>query len=318
MSIIDHTVEPSIINFSSLNRIDGTNSNFISSPFDLGVNNYDTVCLIQASIPRSFYNIPSLFNTFTINENGILKTVTIPAGNYNRINFQTVLQTQINLVTTFTYTVTYPNTVIAGDTFKYSFSVNTANPVSFIFTNSLFRQIGFDRNSTNSFVAQSLTSTNCINLSYITRCFIKSDVVNTTDSIFEEILNYGTYPTLSLAYYQQINFDLNSKPLNRTSNNSWRFTLVDSLDFEIDLNGIDWGFSAIFFKRNNINELQIKELEIANEKRLFEIEKERQDMINKVKEEEVKEEVKVSTIEPSSFSAKIVPFTSTVINNLNI
>lgn len=284
MSIIDRSMsQPVILNFSSKDRISGTNSNFQSLPIDLGVNNYDSVCLLQASIPRSFYNVPSNYNTFTLSENGILKIVTIPPGSYNRINFQNVLQSSINAVASYVYTVSYPNTAVQGDTFKYTFSVNNPNPVRFIFTSSLFRQIGFNENSNNLFVAQSLTSTNCINLAYVTRAFIRSDVcLGVTDSILEEILNYGTFPMLSIAYYEQVDFDINTRTYNPSSTNSWNFSLVDSFGQEIDLNGIPWNFSLIFFQRNNLDDLQKKELEVQNEQRLFEIEKQKENIVNEI------------------------------------
>ena len=285
MSIIDRSSlsTPTILNFSSKDRISGNNSNFQSSPVDLGVNSYDSVCLVQASIPRSFYNVPSAYNTFTLSENGILKTVTVPAGTYNRINFATVLQASINAVASYVYTVTYPNISTQADTYKYTFTVNNVNPVRFIFTSGLFRQMGFEENSNNLFVAQSLTSTNCINLAYITRCFIKSDVcLGTNDSILEEVLNYGSFPMLSIAYYQQINFDINTRVYNPTSTNSWKFTLVDAFNQEIDLNGIPWNFSLIFFQRNNVDDLQKKEIEIQNQQRMFELEQQKENIVNEI------------------------------------
>jgi len=311
MSIIDRSSlsTPTILNFSSKDRISGTNSNFQSLPVDLGVNSYDSVCLVQASIPRSFYNVPSAYNSFIISENGVSKTVSVPAGTYNRINFATVLQASINAVASYVYTVSYPNVSTSADTYKYSFTVNNANPVRFIFTSALFRQMGFEENSNNLFVAQALTSTNCINLAYITRCFIKSDVcLGTSDSILEEVLNYGSFPMLSIAYYQQINFDINTRVYNPTSTNSWRFTLVDSFGQEIDLNGISWNFSLIFFQRNNVDDLQKKEIEIQNQQRMFELEQQKENIVNEINN--------ITTeLNPENIirDVPIVPSTSTVL-----
>ena len=70
MSLVDNsTTSPLVINFNSKDRVLGTNSSFLSNPVDLGNNKFDSVCLVQASIPKSFYNIPSGYNKFTLKEN---------------------------------------------------------------------------------------------------------------------------------------------------------------------------------------------------------------------------------------------------------
>ena len=280
MSIFDaSSTTPIVINFSSKDRVGGTNSSFTSEPIDLGINKYDSVCLIQASIPRSFYNVPTLYNTFRISEPTGSRNflVTMPVGSYNKINFAAVLGTTMTAASLasgngWTYTVTYPSALV-GDTFKYTFAVTgNATQPSLIFTTAMFRQMGFDENTTNTFTSSSLVSSNCINLSYITRAFIKSNVcLNSQDGILEEILNYGSYPMLSLCYYQQVAFDLNTRVFNDSAVNSWSFTLVDSFDQLIDLNGINWSFSLVFYKRNDTHELHKNELLIKNMERLFKI-----------------------------------------------
>lgn len=290
MSIYDSSsTTPIVINFNSKDRISGTNSNFISKPVDLGINKYDSVCLVQASIGRSFYNVPASYNTFTLYEPTGTKTITItisPAS-YNKINFALVLASTLTAASLasgngWTYSVSYPSALV-GDTFKYTFSVSgNATQPQFIFTTKMFRQMGFDENTTYTFSSNSLVSVNCINLSYITRAFIKSNVcINAQDGILEEILNYGSYPMLSLCYYQQLSFDLNTRTYNDSTINSWNFALVDSFDQIIDLNGIPWSFSLVFYKRSDTHELHKNDLLIANEERLFKILQEQQ----KVKEE---------------------------------
>lgn len=277
MSNIDRTkYNPIILTFNSKDRISGTNSSFLSDNALIQNYGFDSVCLIQASIPRSFYNVPSGYNTFVLNENGVNKTVTMPVGSYNRINFRTVLQTQINLVSSYVYTITYPNTTIQADTFKYTFSVNNSNPVSFIFTSGLFRQMGFEQNTTYSFVAQTLVSANCINLSYITRAFIKSNIcADSTDGILEEILNYGSFPMLSFCFFEQNIFDGNTRALNQDVQGSYLFSLVDSFDQLIDLNNVPWSFSLCFYKRIDTLEIHKQELMLQNEERLFKLEKDK-------------------------------------------
>jgi len=284
MSLFDQSLStPVVLSFNSKDRISGTNSSFISAPLDLGYNQYDSVALVQASIPRSFYNVPTSYRTFTLRELGVNYTITMTAGSYNKINLATNLASKLTAASGngWTYSVSYPS-ASQPDTFKYTFSVtgNTGQP-SLIFTDSMFRQLGFEENTTYAFSANSLVSVNCINLAYISRAFIKSNVcINAQDDILEEILNYGSYPMLSLAYFQQVSFDLNTRNYNPGNTNSWLFSLVDSFDQEIDLNGVPWSFSLVFYKRNDTHEIHKNELLIKNEERLFKISQEQEKIQN--------------------------------------
>lgn len=285
MSLFDQSLStPVVLSFNSKDRISGTNSSFISAPLDLGYNQYDSVALVQASIPRSFYNVPTSYRTFTLRELGVNYVVTMTAGSYNKINLATNLATRLTAASGngWTYSVTYPSAA-QPDTFKYSFSVtgNGGNQPSLIFTDSMFRQLGFEENTTYAFSADSLVSVNCINLAYISRAFIKSNVcINAQDDVLEEILNYGSYPMLSLAYFQQVSFDLNTRNYNPGNTNSWLFSLVDSFDQEIDLNGVPWSFSLVFYKRNDTHEIHKNDLLIKNEERLFKISQEQEKIQN--------------------------------------
>jgi hypothetical protein len=288
MSLYDSTITPPlIVNFNSKDRGSGSNSNFNSLPVDLGNNAFDTVCLVQASIPKSFYNMPTGYNTFTLNENdGITTTsvtITIPPGNYNRINLQSVLATILTNASPngLTYTVSYPASTQA-DTFHYTFGVNASNAYTISFTfgdRSPFRQLGFDVGTYTfthiTLVLQELESVNALNLSYILRAFIKTNLVSdATDSILEEILSFGSYPSSSVVHYIQYNFDMNSRKLAQGSKNSWNFVLQDAFGQEINLEGVPWAFSVVFFQRNKTHEIHKTELMITNEERLFKIEQE--------------------------------------------
>jgi hypothetical protein len=288
MSLSDNTITPPlVINFNSKDRIQGTNSSFLSAPVDLGNNQFDSVCLVQASIPKSFYNCPSGYNTFVLREfDGVTTsnaTITIPPGSYTRINFQSTLATLLtdNSPDGLTYTVSYPASTEA-DTFHYTFNVNVGSAwdISFIFSaTSPYRQMGFDIGtytfSDISITNSELESVNAINLSFILRAFIKTTLVmDATDGILEELLNFGSFPANSVMSYQQFNFDMNTRKYNTSGTNSWLFSLVDSFDQLIDLNGIPWAFSVVFYQRNTTHELQKTELQIANEERLYRIEQE--------------------------------------------
>jgi hypothetical protein len=310
MSLYDSTITPPlVINFNSKDRIQGSNSSFLSEPVDLGNNQFDSVCLVQASLPKSFYNMPSGFNTFILTEQhggtSHSNTVTIPRGSYNRINLQSVLATVLTSASHFgyTYSVSYPPSTQA-DTFHYTFSVGAPSSRTIYFTfndSSPFRQLGFEVGTyTFTYVSANLhqlESVNSLNLSYILRAFIKTNLVlDATDGILEEILNFGSYPASSVVHYQQYNFDMNTRRYNTSSTNSWEFSIVDAFDQLIDLNGIPWAFSVVFYQRNKTHELQKTELMITNEERLFKIEQEQK----KIEEQLSAKPTTNGTAEPTS------------------
>ena len=75
MSIFDsQNSAPQIVSFNSKDRASGTNSDFLSAPVDIGLNRFDSVALLQASIPKSYYNMPSGYNTFTLTEKAVSTT----------------------------------------------------------------------------------------------------------------------------------------------------------------------------------------------------------------------------------------------------
>lgn len=283
--------QPTIINLNSKDRVAGINNSFISQPVDLGVNKYDTVCLVSASIPKSYYNFPSGYNTFTLTE-VTARTITVPPGNYNKNSLVTALNTLFNTGAPvgWVYTIIY-GSLTGVDNFKFTFSVTgnsgTQPYLSFQNETSPFLQLGFEENSINNFTSDTLVSTNAINLQYVLRMFIKTNLVEeATDSILEEILNVGQYPFQSLIYYEQIDFDMNSRKFNSSGSNSWQFNLVDSYNRPVDLNGISWSFSLVFYQRNDTHEIHRTDLEIKNEERLIRIENANKKLQDEIIEEQ--------------------------------
>lgn len=288
--------KPIVINFSSRERISGSNSNFFSKPTDIGINRFDSVCMVACGIPKSYYNFPSSSNTFTVRESAIFtRTVTISPGNYNKNTIITALIAVLNTGGLgFTYNVTYP-AYTTVDSFKLTFTVtgNAGYQPSFTFqdVSSPFRQLGFEEGSTNVFSADTLVTTNAINLQYVLRMFIKSNVVrDATDGVLEEILSVGTFPSQSVIYWQQYNYDMNTRAFNDDSSNSWNFTLVDGFNQIVDLNGVPWSFSLVFYQRNDTHEIHKQELQIQNEERLINLERAQkkleEDLVKKDKEDD--------------------------------
>ena len=329
MSIIDYNTSPLILNFNSDERSGGSNSNFVSTPQNLGFHDYDSVALIQTSIPRSFYNIPSS-SSFTVIQNSIPVPCSIPVGSYNKYTLRSTLQTQLNAISDGRiYSVVY-NT--SPDIFKYvfSFTGGTGN-VSFTFTSSLYKQLGFDRNSTNVFSSSELKSTNCINLSLYNKCFIKSNIIqDSNDDILIEVFSYGSFSMLSYCYYSPPILESNIKVFNANNINSWNFSLCDVDGNLIELNEISWGVSLMLFKKQILYDLHKNELNIVNQERLYNISIEKEKIMNSIQdnkddnkddkknEDDNKDDKKVDpTLMENNDNLELYPYTeigSTVIN----
>src|SRR5947209_2636885 len=107
MSLIENS---SIYYINSANRTSGNDSDFtyaINIPPD---SKYNKVCLLQASIPKSYYLVRDN-EVFQLDEDVIAANITVPPGNYGRKSFATTLS---NLLTNlsphgWTYVVTFPN-----------------------------------------------------------------------------------------------------------------------------------------------------------------------------------------------------------------
>jgi len=282
---------PTVVSFNSKDRISGSNSSFISNPVDLGSNKYDSVCLLTASIPKSYYNLPTGYNTFTLTEKGVSTTITVPIGSYNKLNLVTVLSAlltagSVTLGNNWTYSVSNPNTQNAPDTFKFTFTVSNNGafqPTITMTSTSPFRQLGFEQSTAYPFTANTLVSVNAINLAYILRMFIKSDICDTSsDGTLAEILSVGSFPPQSVIFFQEFNIDLNTRVFNSTNTNSWNFSIVDSFGQLVDFVGIPWAFTLVFYKRSDTHELHRQELMITNEQRLFQIEQQQRKLVDSV------------------------------------
>jgi hypothetical protein len=274
-NITDH---PTPIYIDSSERVSGTDSAFLSAPVLINAgNSYDAVVVSQVSIPKSWYNVPARFNYLYLVENGNTITISLPAGNYNRNNMATVLSALLtsSSVSGKTYTLSYPNVNIQADTGKYTFSYtpfNLGDTISIDVDDvSMFQQLGFNRNSTNSFndITGQLVSSNVINFQIINSIFITSDMC-VEEGTLQELHNVGINLSNSYIFFQQYNFDLTSKQLLTNSQNSWTFALTDEFDREVDLNGVPWEMSLIIYNRTDTHQLQKEELKIKNLEKILE------------------------------------------------
>jgi len=249
-----------IVYVNSRFRTSGSSSNFtynIDLPKSIGYDQFDSVCMMQASIPKSFYLINTGRNTFVLTEGATSVTITLPVGNYTRRSLAYVVRSQLNTQSpnALTYDISVPNVSTGPETGKYLFSVsnNVTNiPLYFSFppTSSPAQQLGFDPGSINVFVLNNLLSSNVANLQITQSLYVMCDnVINGYSHILQEI--FTTSPDFSSLAFN-VGFaggiDANVKPLKSTLTNTWSFKFMTP-DFElIDFEGLDVVFSLLIWQ----------------------------------------------------------------------
>jgi hypothetical protein len=248
---------------NSHRRLRGTHTDFeytIDLPTD---RSFDSICVLQASIPKSFFLITSTTNTFVLMEGDALHSVTITMepGNYSRRSLSNYLTDLLrtNSPRGYYYTVTIPSSVRLPDTGKYLFSVQTAigdvtvppYTISFVF-GSYYQpceSMGFERNTAYSFTAGVLSSVNVCRLQARSTVFIKSNAVdNGGTSILQAI--FAAEPDFSLINFQVGHADgiqANRKELLSKSTNHFSFTITDVDDQILDTNGQNVEMAIMFW-----------------------------------------------------------------------
>lgn len=229
---------------NSKDRLNGTTSSF-QFRLDQNIQGYKYCALLTASIPKSWYLITSKHNTFTLDENGSLFTITIPVGNYSFSRLGSVISALLNASGAWTYSVVAD--LITG---HYVFTVTDNGGVqpSFIITTDKLSDILGTDTGTIPFVGDTLESVYVCDLQLTSSVFVNLDIVenNILQDITSTISDYG-YLT-----YINNNFELSSKRITNSSTDVISVELIDRVSREtLDLNGLDIVLTIIFFNRDN-------------------------------------------------------------------
>ena len=245
-----------IIYVSSKDRTSGNSSSFL---YDLQINpnnQFDKVVVLSASIPKSYYLISDDNNEFTLTELNISITLYIPNGNYTLTSLKAILIETLNSGSPngWIYNVAYPNINDINDG-KLTFTVinNNNNQPSFQFTEYIYEQMGFNPNTTYTFNNNILKSVNVINLQLLDAVFINSDICNNkTNSILQEIFsNTDDYSNMIYKCYSP---EAYSKDI-ANKNGAYKFYLTTKYGNQINLNGLNWNFTLLLYKQNNLHSM---------------------------------------------------------------
>jgi hypothetical protein len=232
---------------NSENKESGTNSRFnyrIQIPDNSGFNR---VCVLQASIPASFYLVQDGYNTFTVTEGIATRTITIDAGNYNISTFPTAVLALLN-TGTFVYTMT-----ISTRTAKFTYGVTGNSGVQPVFTfdSHLSQQFGFDKVSVNTFAGDALTSVNVVNFIPEGTIYIHSNIVSDETDVLQEIYSNNTVPFSNITYQLSTSPDTYSKRLSTTHSNTFEFAIRDEEDDELLMNGQNLLITLLLYKKDD-------------------------------------------------------------------
>jgi len=246
---------------NSANRINqsDTDTNFSYKFVHLQDEDFDRVVLLSASIPKSYYLVPTGQNTMTLQEGVSLVVIPFPVGNYNRNSLAITMKNLLNANSPngWTYNITFANINQTVDDGKYYFTVtgNSSQP-SFLFGNYMAEQLGFNHNSVNIFNTNQLVSTNVCNLSTETTLYLHSTICTngTDDNVLQEIYSNGE-SSYSYINYQNIIPHEYSKPLSNNQSDTFSFYLTDEFGNVMDTNGININFTIMVYKTNVVDRI---------------------------------------------------------------
>lgn len=247
---------------NSENRNSGSSSNFTYKIEIPRGGNFDSVSVLSASIPLSYYLIRSPYNTMVLKEGVTEVMITVPEGNYSARSFMTDLVVLLNESSPngWIYSMSLDSTLA-----KYTYTVtgNNGSQPTFILNNHLGDQTGFDINSVNPFVGDSLTSSNVLNFVSTNCLYLHSNICADKNNILQEIFSNNTIP-FSYITWSCPDVDLYSKPLVSNTDSSFSFSLADEHGTVIDLNGQDIQFTLLLYKKVDINQMFRTWLELSN------------------------------------------------------
>jgi hypothetical protein len=241
-----------VVNVNSLDRLSGSHSDFtFRVQKDENFSEYDSVCLLSASIPKSFYSVQSGFTRFQLDENGTTVNVNVAVGNYNVNTLITYLEAALSGLSpnSLTYTITFNE---PQGTFNFQQSNGTIVS-TFIFTNAMYEQLGFDENTSYIFSGNKLFGVNVINLSPEINLYVRSNIVSHSTESILSIISSAQIPTFGYINYICRDVVANSRPCELTSDiftlqlTNDRSEASSSLQI-LNTNGVNMIFQILLYK----------------------------------------------------------------------
>lgn len=235
-------------------RVSGTSASFV---YNIKLpRKFDRVAVVSASIPKTWYMVSDTYNTFYVTELTGTRTITVPVGDYTLTNFTTKI---LELLNTGTYVYTISKNAYTTK-LTYTVTSNAGYQPVFEFPNTsvIYRLMGFEFGSTNTFDGSSLVAPNIPFFQHTNVIFIRSNLQKSENSslsgdILQQITAIAN-SQLSAITYQSVDIIKQSKPISNGAS-VFTFKITDSDGFSLDLNGIPINIELVFFNTDNTNEV---------------------------------------------------------------
>jgi hypothetical protein len=212
--------------------------------------NHNQISLVLASIPKSFYTVVSPYNTFKLDNT----TYTLTQKNYSYSTF----------VSSINSLIAPASISFDTSTGKITLTDTTHTTLSFPKGSLMYRQFGFNINSTNGIVSTSLTSVNTCNFQCYSFVQIGCDTVKATSSTRPILGRIFIENTPDFGYIQYRNFQIKETARNfSTTSGSYsentsniiprvaKFQILDQDYNPINLNGIPYDLTVLTFEKEN-------------------------------------------------------------------
>lgn len=234
-------------------RTSGVHENFTYQLRDVKL--YTHVSVLQVSIPKTFYNVQSGQNTFTLTELGVDATITVTPGSYSYRNFASILGALLTAASPNgrTYTITVPTTEpITG---KYTITASSGSfTISFPISSYMYKHMGFESVSSNDSTATILVSTNVCSFQDVPSLYICSDLiashVQEINSNVLEAVFCGQTPEFGVLTWNNTAPELTAKEI-RGSSDLRKFWLMDVDQNILSTNGVSWNMVICLYSVNH-------------------------------------------------------------------
>lgn len=270
MSKYDESI---IFYINSTDRISGGNADFqYKLPLPIN-NNYDRICLLQCSLPKTYYTVVDGRNYFGFQEGtGVITPIYVPVGNYTKQSLALTLKPLLEAASILhghnhTYTITYPDINTENDDGKYTITVSNNGGMQFTFyiydkSIIIHEMLGFMPDGVYTSVANILKSNHVIDMQPFNSIAIHTDLVNNdigsdfnSNDILQQIFVSNNDPPYSTVYYQCNDVEAFSHKLSSNSKQVCRFFLTDEDDIPISLNSNNIEFTIMLYKKNKSSQL---------------------------------------------------------------
>lgn len=254
---------PQVFHINSRSRNTGTDADFTYEIEWQGTGRPSHVVCLSASIPKTYYLVQSPNNKFILQEDTKEIEITLTEGNYDLVSITDTMQNLLNQNSphTYTYTVTYPDSKSVNDgklTFTVADNGGIQPILSFANGSSIFEILGFDESSVNQFAADSLKSSNMINLQKESTLYIHSDMC--TDgkyNVLQEVFANNSPDYYNITYNCQVP-ELYAKRITNPNSNLFRFYLLDENSRPISLNGGNMLITICCFQKGDDTAIRTK------------------------------------------------------------